>query len=372
MYSVLLSAVLAGAGTAPADTYGSYGSYGGNRGSTYGYYPQPLILPTYPYVDQGYYTIPQPGRPGMEPLPYGTTPYSTPAHAPYTKNPWIRTEPQPRLPAAPAKPPSSTLRPQASVAKPQGTTSKLSVRYLDKTGQTEEPPLLIRGVDRVPAEAPRSSARPAVKPTIRAPEVRKEESPKAADKARTPKVLDRPKAPQAPAEPRTPSRPTERPGRNDPFALDNKLSVPALASSAAAADAKGTAKSFAGDGGHVKPGMSANTDERKGTLTSLKEEKADAERVPANRARLIVTLPPNAKLFVNGQVVQTVTNPSSYLTPELRNDTRYFYTVHVEVAQSGSTLVSEARQVFFQPGGEARVSFENAAVFMPSATPGSL
>jgi len=87
-------------------------------------------------------------------------------------------------------------------------------------------------------------------------------------------------------------------------------------------------------------------------LLSLPQNKARA-----GKAMLIVSLPENATLYLQGQATKSTGNVRTYQTPELQPGEKYSYSVRVEMMQEGK-LVSLSRQVSFQAGQQVRVAFE--------------
>src|SRR5581483_8730742 len=66
--------------------------------------------------------------------------------------------------------------------------------------------------------------------------------------------------------------------------------------------------------------------------------------VPATRARLIVRIPAQAKLFVNGVPLEVAGGTCAYMTPDLQPGLTYCYTMHVEMLQ-GSGVVKDSQRV---------------------------
>jgi uncharacterized protein (TIGR03000 family) len=89
---------------------------------------------------------------------------------------------------------------------------------------------------------------------------------------------------------------------------------------------------------------------------------------PNTRALVIVNLPSDAKLYLDGQLTRGDANVRSFYSPELQAGVNYFYTLKVEVLRSGQ-MVSDTQRVYFQAGREVRVSFEHVGgALLPAAT----
>ena len=78
--------------------------------------------------------------------------------------------------------------------------------------------------------------------------------------------------------------------------------------------------------------------------------------VPDSRALIVVNLPENAKLFLNGQQRQGSSRQRFILTPQLQ-DGEYYYTLRVDTDRDGR-VQSQTRQISFRRGMQVRVSFE--------------
>jgi len=86
--------------------------------------------------------------------------------------------------------------------------------------------------------------------------------------------------------------------------------------------------------------------------------------IPLNRALVYVSLPPDAKLYIDGYPTATGTNLRSFISPELELNKNYFYTLKVEMMRDGKML-TEIQRVYFQAGREVRVSFDHLAGTAP-------
>jgi uncharacterized protein (TIGR03000 family) len=75
-----------------------------------------------------------------------------------------------------------------------------------------------------------------------------------------------------------------------------------------------------------------------------------------DRAKLIVTLPADARLFVDNQPMQTPSEVRVFHTPELRPGQLYYYTVRAEVVRDGRTISREQR-VVVRAGSVTRAAF---------------
>ncbi len=83
--------------------------------------------------------------------------------------------------------------------------------------------------------------------------------------------------------------------------------------------------------------------------------KKDGAMAP-NVGRMVVEVPVDAKLFIDGQLMKTSTERRSFRTPELVPGQQYFYDLRAEVTIDGKTEV-ETQRVVIQGGATAQASF---------------
>lgn len=88
-------------------------------------------------------------------------------------------------------------------------------------------------------------------------------------------------------------------------------------------------------------------------------------QVPANRALVVVSLPADAKLFLEGALTRGDSSLRAFITPELEAGATYSYTLKVEFHRDGR-LETRTRQVYFRSGNEIRVNFGHGEA-MPAA-----
>lgn len=78
----------------------------------------------------------------------------------------------------------------------------------------------------------------------------------------------------------------------------------------------------------------------------------------ATRAKLVVELPANAKLFIDDMPMKNVAGVRSFNTPSLESGQAYYYMVRVETVREGKT-VSQTRRVIVRAGQIARADFKD-------------
>jgi uncharacterized protein (TIGR03000 family) len=78
----------------------------------------------------------------------------------------------------------------------------------------------------------------------------------------------------------------------------------------------------------------------------------------SNRAKLLVELPANSKLYIDDKPMKTASGVRSFNTPELEPGQAYYYIVRVETERDGKP-VSETRRVIVRAGQIARADFKD-------------
>jgi uncharacterized protein (TIGR03000 family) len=78
-----------------------------------------------------------------------------------------------------------------------------------------------------------------------------------------------------------------------------------------------------------------------------------------NRAKLIVELPTDAKLYVDDRQMKTTSNVRTFNTPELEPGQLYYYELRVEVLRDGKP-VTETKKVIIKAGEVVRANFPKA------------
>ncbi|MBM4073555.1 MAG: TIGR03000 domain-containing protein [Planctomycetes bacterium] len=88
-------------------------------------------------------------------------------------------------------------------------------------------------------------------------------------------------------------------------------------------------------------------------------EKKDPEKKDlklGNQALLLVELPADAQLFVDGKQMKSGQGRAAIITPALDPSKTYAYQVRVELVRGGQTL-NETQSVVLRPGHRSRASF---------------
>jgi uncharacterized protein (TIGR03000 family) len=76
------------------------------------------------------------------------------------------------------------------------------------------------------------------------------------------------------------------------------------------------------------------------------------------RGLIIVSLPADAKLFLDNMPSNVGTNLRTFISPELEPGKSYYYNLRVEVERYNK-IFTDTQKVFFQPGREVHVSFDH-------------
>lgn len=80
----------------------------------------------------------------------------------------------------------------------------------------------------------------------------------------------------------------------------------------------------------------------------------------SSTATVLVTLPAEAKLTINGWTSKNATPTRRFRSPQLESGKEYFYTVRAELVRDGQTIV-QTREVSVRAGQESRVPFDFAS-----------
>jgi uncharacterized protein (TIGR03000 family) len=78
-------------------------------------------------------------------------------------------------------------------------------------------------------------------------------------------------------------------------------------------------------------------------------------------SKITVSLPSDARLWVDNLECPLTSSVRSFNTPALNPAQKYFYDLRVQVVRDGQTL-TETQRVMINPGQEARVDFNGTAV----------
>ncbi len=90
------------------------------------------------------------------------------------------------------------------------------------------------------------------------------------------------------------------------------------------------------------------------------KDKKNGTTLDTTKAKLVVELPANAKLFIDDMPMKNATGVRSFNTPSLEPGQAYYYMVRVETVREGKT-VSETRRVVVRAGQVARADFKDLA-----------
>jgi uncharacterized protein (TIGR03000 family) len=99
----------------------------------------------------------------------------------------------------------------------------------------------------------------------------------------------------------------------------------------------------------------------KGTDTKGAEQvpppkKVDKESMGAYRAKVLVQLPADAKLYIDDHLMKATSELRTFQTPQLEPGQVYYYVLRAEVIRDGQKKVETAR-VILRPGQEVRTAF---------------
>src|SRR5262249_28300593 len=85
--------------------------------------------------------------------------------------------------------------------------------------------------------------------------------------------------------------------------------------------------------------------------------KEDGGAMLPAQATIVVSLPADAKLMVDGSATKSTAATRVFTSPALERDQDYFYNLTAEMVRDGQTLTASKR-VLVRAGGESRVTIE--------------
>jgi uncharacterized protein (TIGR03000 family) len=110
-------------------------------------------------------------------------------------------------------------------------------------------------------------------------------------------------------------------------------------------------------GGTMVPGTTAPYGEPLAPPVEEKKSKKEGTML-STKAKLVVELPANAKLYIDDKPMKNVAGVRSFNTPALEPGQAYYYLVRVETVRDGKP-VSETRRVIVRAGQIARADFKD-------------
>jgi uncharacterized protein (TIGR03000 family) len=112
--------------------------------------------------------------------------------------------------------------------------------------------------------------------------------------------------------------------------------------------------------GNVAPGTTPapQGEQLPSPSTKKKPEDKETRLWNPNKAKLVVELPANAKLFIDDMPMKAEAGVRSFNTPALQPGQAYYYMVRVETMKDGKP-VSETRRVIVRAGQIARADFKD-------------
>ena len=97
------------------------------------------------------------------------------------------------------------------------------------------------------------------------------------------------------------------------------------------------------------------------------KDKPD-EVVAPTKARLIVDLPADARLYIDDQPMKATSAQRTFNTPALERGQTYYYILKAEVVRDGQ-MVTQTRRVVLRPGEVVRANFGDMDVASTTRTP---
>jgi uncharacterized protein (TIGR03000 family) len=97
-----------------------------------------------------------------------------------------------------------------------------------------------------------------------------------------------------------------------------------------------------------------------GNVPAPPQPGVSATQALDNRATLVVNLPPDAKLTLNGQPTLSTSTTRRFVTPPLQAGRQYQYSVRAEIVRAGVPSVVE-RTIIVRANEESSVSLDFAS-----------
>jgi uncharacterized protein (TIGR03000 family) len=103
-----------------------------------------------------------------------------------------------------------------------------------------------------------------------------------------------------------------------------------------------------------------------GPIMPPADKKSDStdkkqSRVEGDRARLVIELPADAKLFIDDQPMKATSGVRTFQTPQLQSGSTYYYILKVEVVRDSATR-SETKRVLIKAGEEVTATFTESSI----------
>jgi uncharacterized protein (TIGR03000 family) len=92
-------------------------------------------------------------------------------------------------------------------------------------------------------------------------------------------------------------------------------------------------------------------------MPAPQKKEGSGGTVKPTSAELTVSLPAEAKLFIDGQATTTTSNSRKFVSPDLEQGKEYVYTLRAEVVRDGKN-VSLTKEVTVRAGETFQTSFE--------------
>lgn len=112
----------------------------------------------------------------------------------------------------------------------------------------------------------------------------------------------------------------------------------------------------------------ATTPTRPQTQPKMKFEDAPVPKAPEKmpeevrnsqpRGTVVVEVPADAKVYIDGKLMRSTSTPRVFHTPPLQADETYFYDIRADVVRDGKT-VSQSQRVIINPGQRVLTAFKD-------------
>jgi uncharacterized protein (TIGR03000 family) len=112
-----------------------------------------------------------------------------------------------------------------------------------------------------------------------------------------------------------------------------------------------------GNDGKSKANQGGDEDGTKTAYNYGGEARRASQKASPRQATVVVHLPADARLYVDGQPANLTSKTRSFVTPELQKGQDYYYTVKAEVRRDGVTR-EQSQRVFVRAGTVAHVDLD--------------
>jgi uncharacterized protein (TIGR03000 family) len=90
------------------------------------------------------------------------------------------------------------------------------------------------------------------------------------------------------------------------------------------------------------------------------EKKEGTKSGMSGKAKLLIEVPEDAKLYIDDQLMKTTSAKRNFSTPALEPGQTYYYIVRAEVVRDGKSI-EKTQRVIVRAGDQVRANFDDLA-----------